>query len=339
MKKNVTLKDIAVRVGVSAVTVSKALTNKDGVSDEVRREIKQVANELGYKYGETSSLSYQSGNIGVIASSRFMNEDGDTFYLKVYQNLVQALSRQNYYAILEIIPCQNENELIMPKLLNDRKVDGLVVLGQFNTNYLEALLSYTSNIVLLDYFDKNQPVDAVISDSVYGSYRAVNYLIKMGHTKIGFVGNKFATNSIMDRYLGYYKAMLEKGNEIKPEWVVDDRDLENNYIDLKLPDKKDMPTAFVSSCDQVCYLLIKHLKKLGYNVPEDISVVGYDNFIYSNIGLVKLTTVDVNIEAMTESAADLIIKKLRGESHYGGVRIVESKLIIRDSVKDIRNEV
>jgi len=335
MKKSVTLKDIATNVGVSAVTVSKALTNKDGVSDEVRQEIKRVARELGYKYGSQEGENVQSGIIGVIGSKRFMNEDCNTFYLKIYQSLVQALSRHNFYAILEIISCDDEDELIAPKLLNNKKVDALIVLGQFHSKYVEMLLGYTSKIVLMDYYDKNTSVDSIISDSVYGSYRAANYLIKQGHKKIGFVGNKFATNSIMDRYLGYYKAMLENGFDIKPEWVVDDRDLDNKYVELNLPDRENMPTAFISSCDQVCYLLIDKLKKLGYCVPDDISVVGYDNFIYADISPLKLTTVDVNIEAMTESAADLIIKKVRGQGHYGGVRIVESKLITRDSVKPL----
>ncbi|HAU85290.1 MAG TPA: transcriptional regulator, partial [Lachnospiraceae bacterium] len=98
----------------------------------------------------------------------------------------------------------------------------------------------------------------------------------------------------------------------------------------------NMPTAFICNCDNISYILIKKLNQLGYRVPHDISVIGYDNTILSVIPDLKLTTVDVNIEAMTESATDLIIKKIKEEKHCCGMRIVESKLIIRESVSEIK---
>lgn len=336
MKKNVTLKDIAERIGVSAVTVSKALTNKEGVSDDVRKKIKETADDMGYKYGNTLAAGGQSGIVGVIGSSRFMNEVKDTFYLKMYRYLVQVLLRFSYYSILEIVSPESENEQVLPNLLEDKKVDGLIVLGQFRTEYISMLMENCSNMVLLDFYDENCNADAIISDSVYGSYRATNYLIKNGHKKIAFLGSRFSTHSIMDRYIGYYKALLEAGLELRDEWVIEDRAKETGeYIPFEFPAKENMPTAFVCSCDQVCYLLIESLEKMGYRVPEDISVVGYDNFTYAGIPALKLTTVEVDMEAMTEQAADLIIKKIKGEKHFCGMRIVESKLIIRESVKNL----
>lgn len=198
MKKNITLKDIAEKVGVSAVTVSKALTDKEGVSDDVRKKIKEVASELGYKTSTGNSITGLSGNIGVIVAKRFIKEDVNAFYLKMYQGLVQTLSRFRYYGILEIVDSHNEKNMVKPKLLEDKKVDGLVILGQFQSEYIKMIQESQMPIVLLDYYDKNLNLDSVISDSVYGSYRAVNYLIEKGHRKIGFVGSIFSTNSIMD---------------------------------------------------------------------------------------------------------------------------------------------
>ncbi|SET52346.1 LacI family DNA-binding transcriptional regulator [[Clostridium] polysaccharolyticum] len=336
MKKNITLKDIAQKVGVSAVTVSKALTDKEGVSDDVRKKIKEIASELGYKGSSSASSWGQSGNIGVIIAKRFIKEDENAFYLKMYQGLVQTLSRFRYYGILEIVDAKSEKEFVMPKLLEDKKVDGIIILGQFQSNYIKLIEKYNVPIVLLDFYDKNLNLDSVISDSVYGGYRAVNYLISKGHRKIGFVGSIFSTNSIMDRYLGYYKAMIEARCEVKPEWLIEDRNEEGEYIPLSLPEADKMPTAFLCNCDNISYILINKLSELGYSVPEDISVIGYDNSIRSVIPALNLTTVDVNIEAMTEAATDLIIKKIKEEKHCCGMRIVESKLIIRESVKEVR---
>lgn len=336
MKKNVTLKDIAEKVGVSSVTVSKALTDKDGVSDNVRKRIKEVASELGYKVSSSQNALGQSGNIGVIVAKKFIKDDANAFYLKIYQGIVQTLSRFRYYGILEIIDAHNERGMVCPKLLEDKKVDGLIILGQFQSDYIRMIEECGVPIVLLDYYDKRLNLDSVISDSVYGSYRATNYLLSKGHTKIGFVGSIFSTNSIMDRYLGYYKALLEAKCEIKPEWLIEDRNEDGEYIPLVLPEHNNMPTAFICNCDNISYILIKKLNQLGYRVPNDISVIGYDNTILSIIPDLKLTTVDVNIEAMTESAIDLIIKKIKEEKHCCGMRIVESKLIIRESVSEIK---
>lgn len=338
MKKNITLKDIANKVGVSAVTVSKALTDKEGVSDDVRKKIKEVASELGYKVSSTTLVTGQSGNIGVIVAKKFIKEDANAFYMKMYQELVQTLSRFRYYGILEIVDSYNEKNMIRPKLLEDRKVDGLIILGQFHSEYIKMIKNCTVPIVLLDYYDKNLSLDSIISDSVYGSYKAVNYLLGLGHSKIGFVGSIFSTNSIMDRYMGYYKAMLEAGCEVKQHWLIEDRNEEGEYIHLELPEAENMPTAFICNCDNISYILINRLNELGYEVPKDISVIGYDNTILAGVPGVNLTSVDVNIEAMTEAAADLIIKKIRGEKHCGGMRIVESKLIIRDSASQLKKD-
>lgn len=338
MKKNITLKDIAKKVGVSAVTVSKALTDKEGVSDDVRKRIKEVANELGYKMTSSSMVAGQSGNIGVIVPKRFIKEDANAFYLKMYQELVQTLARYRYYGILEIVDSYNEKNMVRPKLLEDKKVDGLIILGQFQSEYIKMIQECTIPIVLLDYYDKNLSLDSVISDSVYGSYRATNYLLSLGHKRIGFVGSIFSTNSIMDRYMGYYKAMLEAGCETRSDWLIEDRNEEGEYIHLDLPDSKDMPTAFICNCDNISYILINRLNELGYEVPKDISVIGYDNSILAGVPGLDLTSVDINIEAMTESAADLMIKKIKGEKHCCGMRIVESKLIIRDSAASVKKE-
>lgn len=335
MKKSVTLKDIAEKIGVSAVTVSKALTDKDGVSDDVRKRIKEIAAELGYKTSSANTQLSQSGNIGVIVHKKFIKEDSNAFYLKMYQSLVQTLSRFRYYGILEIVSSTNEREKIMPKLLEDKKVDGLIVLGQFQSDYIKMLEKTRIPIVLLDYYDKNLNLDAVISDSVYGSYRATNYLLNMGHRKIGFVGSIFSTNSIMDRYLGYYKALIEAKCEIREEWRIEDRNEDGEYIPLNLPEGDNLPTAFVCNCENIAYILVNRLLELGYNVPNDVSVIGYDKCNFSMRPMVSLTSVEVNIDAMTESAADLIIKKVKGEKHCCGMRIIESKLVIRDSVSKL----
>lgn len=330
--KNVTMKDIADRLNISTVTVSKALSDKDGVSSELRDRIKNVAEEMGYRYNTLTKgmKEGRSYNIGVLIADRFIRDDGDAFYLKMYQSVVKALSRVNYYGILEIVSSDSERKLVTPNIVSDNKVDGIIILGQMSIEYVNLIKGTTMPLILLDFYDELLDVDSIISDSFYGSYKVTNYLLSQGHKTIGFVGNVFSTSSILDRYLGYYKALISNGLEVKEEWIIEDRGEDGEYIDFKLP--KQLPTAFVCNNDGVAYLFINKLKKLGYKVPKEISVVGFDNDIFANISVPKLTTVEVDIISMSETAVDAMIRKISGDKHAIGRKVISGKLIIRDSV-------
>ncbi|MGB8453526.1 MAG: substrate-binding domain-containing protein [Anaerocolumna sp.] len=333
--KNVTMKDIADSLNISTVTVSKALSDKDGVSNELRDKIKNIAEEMGYRYNSLAK-SLKDGknyNIGIIIADRFIRDDGDAFYLKMYQSVVKALSRVNYYGIMEIISTDLERKLSIPNILSDNKVDGIIILGQMGFNYVSLIKNTAIPLVLLDFYDELLDVDAIISDSFYGSYKVTNHLLSQGHRNIGFVGNIFSTSSILDRYLGYYKALISNGLLIRDDWILEDRSEEGEYIDFNLPEQ--MPTAFVCNNDGVAYLFINKLKKSGYSVPAEISVVGYDNDIFANISIPKLTTVEVDIDTMSETAVDAMIRKISGDKHAIGRKVISGKLIIRDSVAKV----
>ena len=336
--KNVTMKDIAAKLDISTVTVSKALSDKDGVSEELRQKIKIVAEELGYLYnslvkGMKEGKSY---NVGIIIADRFVRDDVDAFYLKMYQSVVKALSRVNYYGIMEIISSESEKMLSIPKIILDNKVDGVIILGQMSSEYVSVVKKSIIPLVFLDFYDEFVEVDSIISDSFYGAYILTNHLISQGHRDIGFVGNIFSTTSILDRYLGFYKALLASGIETNKEWIIKDRSDDGVFIDFDLP--KQMPTAFVCNCDEIAYIFIKKLKRLGYKIPKDISVVGYDNYIFANLSSPKLTTVEVDIDVMTEAAVNTVIRKIQGDNIFLGRKVISGKLIIRDSVAKIENK-
>jgi LacI family transcriptional regulator len=187
--------------------------------------------------------------------------------------------------------------------------------------------------IFLDFVDDTFNVDTIISDNVYGAYEITKYLITQGHSKIGFIGNQLATTSITDRYIGYYKAMLEQKLVIYEEWVINDRDEEGNFIDLKLPG--DLPTAFVCNCDKIAYELILLLKKNNIRVPDDVSVVGYDNYIFATLSDPQITTVEVNVEVMSEMAVASIIRRFSNPSIESSRKIISGRIVIRDSVSNL----
>ena len=334
MKNGVTMKDIARELNVSVVTVSKALGGKEGVSEELKKKIVECAGRMGYRLNSLAKSMKEgySYNIGIIVSERFVRKPYE-FYHIFYQYLTQALGEYDYSVIIQVLSLQDEENLVLPRAYNEKKIDGLIVLGQVSITYAELLQKTDIPIMLLDFYDERIDIDSVVSDNFFGSYKITSYLVGNGHRDIAFIGDIYATSSIQDRFLGYYKALLENRIMITEQYIISDRDRDGKYIDFRLPEK--MPTAFVCNNDEVAYNLIVKLREQGIHVPDDCSVVGFDNSIHSTISTPRITTMVVDIEEMAKTASRLIVNKIRKENkRYGRVTIKEN-IIIRDSVRDI----
>lgn len=332
MMKSVSMRDVGKALGVSAVTVSKALGGKDGVSESVRAQIVQKAKEMGYRYPDSSRSENESHDVGVLIGDNFFGEN--EFYASLYKKLVQKLTHAGYFAILEILSERRERELVLPSMVETGKADAIIVLGQLRGEYLQLLSRCGKPLVFLDFYDDRVIADAVVSDGVYGAYCLTDHLISLGHKDIGFIGEMRATSSIMDRYLGYCKAMLLNGLSIRPEWVIPDRDMSREFIDLKLPER--LPTAFVCNCDRVAGMLVDKLEGRDIIVPDDVSVVGFDDYIFSSMSSKPLTTFKVDQDGMARAATDMIKDKLRGAVRQTGRLIIGGRMIERESVRDIR---
>lgn len=336
IKKSVTMSDIAKEIGVSTVTVSKALGDKDGVGSDLREKIKQKATEMGYLFTGSAknakdTLTY---SISIVVAKHFIH-DASAFYWVVYRYIVELLQKQSYYGILDVVSEDDEETCEMPKSISDKKVDGIIVLGQFSNKYVNALLTLGVPTVFLDFYSARSDVETVIADNFFGSYTITNYLFGLGHRKIGFIGSIGSTSSIQDRYLGYYKAHIENRIRLNQSWIIEDRRPDGTaYTEFSLPN--ELPTAFVCNCDEAAYTLLNQLKSKGIRVPDDISVVGYDNHIYSTISNPRITTIDVNSYEMSDHAVNIIIKKIRDSSYKCGRVLVTGKLVERDSVKKLK---
>ena len=331
MNANITMRDIAEKLGISTVTVSKALNGKDGVGEELRVKVKETAAQLGYRLN-TIAKSMKEGcsyNIGVVIAERYTGA-GHSFYMQFYQQLVQALEEYQYSGLLHVLHAEDEASLALPRIYNERKADGFILLGQLDKAYVHAFLGTGIPVTLLDFYT-DQPVDSVVGDNFFGSYEMTNYLIAEGHRDIAFVGNIYSTSSIQDRYLGYCKSLLEHKLPLRPEYVLSDRDELGRFTEITLP--APLPSAFVCNCDQVAYNLVVHLQKKGIQVPEQCSVTGFDNDLYSTLCEPKLTTMEVNMREMVETAVSMMIRKIKHNDETAGRVLVKAKPVYRNSVK------
>ncbi|MGL6174776.1 MAG: substrate-binding domain-containing protein [Cellulosilyticaceae bacterium] len=334
MRKHVTMSDIANKLNISTVTVSKALSDKEGVSQTLRDQIKQVASEMGYRCnlvakGMKEGCTY---NVGVIVAKRYM-DTANSFYWMMYQHLIQHLGKENYYALLEMISKEDEQMGKLPNMIEDRRVDALIILGQVKENYIDLIDNQGLPVLFLDFHSRQFDMDAVIGDNMYGSYMATNYLIGKGHKEIGYLGDIYATTSILDRYLGYSKALIENRLIIHPEWILKDRDADGESCLVELPEK--LPTAFVCNCDKAAYYFVQQLESQGIRVPEDVSIVGFDDYIYATLSKPGITTIKVDIESMAEQAVAFVLRKLQDDSYTIGRKVIAGQIVIRESVKEL----
>lgn len=340
MKKAVTMSDIAEKVQVSTVTVSKALSGQKGVSEEMRERIIELAREMGYRMPRGSQEPSKESifRIGVLIPSSALSTF-DSFYWRLYQAVSEKAMQKNCFTGYESLTGEMEQDLLLPRLVSDRMADGLIVIGRPEKRYGDFLIqNVRMPLVFLDFYEDG--ADCFISDSFYGTYRLTNYLLERGHKRIAFVGTLFATESITDRYLGYSKAMMEAGQEIPQDYVIPDREVKgsnmHNFSEFSLPEQQ--PTAYVCNCDYTASLLIPFLQKKGIRVPEDISVVGFDNFPGEHYMGVGVTTYAADLGAMAKAAVRSLIRQMNGESVKKGIHIVEGNLVEKDSVRECRRD-
>lgn len=334
--------DIANKLGVSVVTVSNALAGRDGVSEQMRAKICETADKMGYKPSNTKNERKKAlipkigKNVGILTAERFVGARG-TFYWELTANISNRLSQLNVCTIYECVKSENEKAGILPNMVTDNKVDGIIVIGQVRRNFIDKLSKVQIPLIFVDFYDNRYNIDSINSDSYNGGYIITDYLVEMGHKKIGFFGTLNATSSINDRYLGYMKCIMENQLEFREDWVIGDRD-ERGILYSKINFPAEMPTAFVCNCDETAFRVISALKSKGIRVPEDISVVGYDNYTVSSICIPTITTVEVDLDKMAEVSVDTMAKKLIDPTFTEGRRIISGKLIIKNSVFDIRND-
>lgn len=329
---NVKLKDIAQELNISNVTVSNALSGKKGVSSEVREMVLETAKRLGYdlsRYEKTKKGS----RLGVIVADKYL-EVGVSFYWAMYQQVAYAASKKQGVTVFEVLEPEDESKCILPQMVQGKTVEGLIVIGWVSREYIKKLVSQAGvPVVLLDFSMRDIPCDAVMSGNYIGMYKVTRYLLERGHRDIAFVGSVQANENIMDRYFGYKKGLLEAGIMPKKEWRIEDRDLVTHEMHVELPNH--MPTAFACNSDLAASYVYDALVQRGYRVPEDISIAGYDDYLFEHSFAEKVTTYHVDMKRMAEMAVKLLMGKIQGSEKRFGTRYIDSEVVERTSVSNI----
>ncbi len=328
-KKNITLTDISNKLGISKVTASNALNDKDGVSEELRVKIKEVAKEMGYVIKAPVLNGNIKHTIGVIVPEYFIKPN-HSYYLSIYNMLVNELKEKGYYTILEIADRDSIKNLEIPNFIINEKVDAIITIGQLQEEYLYKIQSTGYPIVIVDSYNYDVPnTSCVMIDSYLESYNITQYLVSQNHSKIGFVGSIKNINNIQDKYFGYRKCLLKNDIEYDDTWLIEDRDGWEFKKEFDLPE--NMPTAFVCNCDETAFYFVNYLKNNGYKVPLDISVVAFYDYIYCTLCEPNLTVLGIDIENLVEKTIKFAFDLIEDKNNTN-TTLIKTKFIKRDSV-------
>ncbi|MCC0783101.1 LacI family DNA-binding transcriptional regulator [Clostridioides sp. ES-S-0108-01] len=333
--RRVTMKDISNKLDISINAVSLALNNKVGVSEETRKMVLNVAEELGYLEKSPKFVkSYAQKNICVIIKKIYFEDN--TFYSKVMKGISDEASKNNY----DIITCIKDDSKNIPSCVETKKVCGVVVIGTIDDDYLFKLKQYNIPVVLVDHTSLLYNTDSILTDNKMGSFKITKLLFDKGYEKIGFFGDLEYSLSVKERYFGY-KEVIKKfaptESNVKEtihkysilsdieEYILNG---EHKKIQEIIKNVSALPDAFVCSNDNAAIMLITSLTDLGYNVPKDIAVVGFDDIAMNSLLVPKLTTVRVNKELMGIKAVKRLLwrlnnKKEMTENLVMGVDVIE----------------
>lgn len=338
----VTMKDIAKIHGVSVNAVSLALNNKPGVSDEMRIKILRTAEEMGYlETKEKFVKTFARTNICVMMQKRY-SQDMD-FYGRVLFAVVEEAKKLGYDVLMNFF---DDDNFEIPVTIVERRVAGVIVIGKIKDCNIEQIRDTHTALVLADHASLTQNIDSIITDNKLGGYVIVRYLIEKGFKKIGFYGELDYSLSIKERYWGYKEALGNFMGDMLLDGLsryidrysilegMEEAVLANNnkkIIEL-VKTRRTLPEVFVCSNDKAAISLMVALQTLGYRVPEDISIVGFDNIAMCERVRPKLTTVNVNKELMGKRAVQRLIYKINNKNSLTENAVISVELIERESV-------
>lgn len=334
----VTLNDVAKKLGIAKGSVSKALNNKPDISQEMKELVKKTVEEMGYMPNSFAQKlrTKKSRTIGIFILSSSDIKLSENFAVYYLDGIMEEIKRKDYDIIIFSITTDWINEKSYKKVWEEKMVDGAIFmgLGSFDP-HLDEIKNANIPISLIDFQTEGKRLFCVSSDNLKGIYAATEYLWGLNHRNIAFVTGNLDSPVARERLNGYKKFMSEKGLNWE-EWVVGSNfKIGGGYEAAdEIYKMEERPTAIVTSSDIQALGIISRFGELGIKVPEDVSVIGFDDIISGRYSNPQLTTIAQPSREIGIAAALAIFEMMEGEKGLGSLKM-ETELIERKSCKRI----
>jgi LacI family transcriptional regulator len=339
-KDSLTLKNIADRLGISETTVSRALSgqaSKYRISQETEKEVLDLAEELHFSPNQLArSLRLQKTHtIGLM-----IPDISNPFFANIARNIEKEARKLGYSVILADTEETESIEIESLRLLRGRKVDGMVIspVGQ-HSSHLEKLFAVGMPMVLIDRYFPDSPLPYVASDNFSGAHQAVSHLIQNGHVRIACIQGLENTLPNVERLRGYHQAHADSGLPVNETLIVGDSfGYQNGYIEMKLLLRYNpRPTAVFAVSNLISLGALHAIDEEGLRVPEDVSIISFDDQPYSALLATPMTTVAQQNEQIGPLAVKMLFNQIESKTvpEQKGI-LIPTRLIVRKSVRDMR---
>ncbi len=347
----VTLVDVAKKANVSPSTVSRVINKKKKISFKTKKKVLKVIDELGYAppNRKIKSIESKTRKVGIIFYDRFNTNSLSTapFYNEVIKGVEQSL-KDSYQIVFNTISGEvGKDTNIIRNITMDPQIYGLILVGYDIED--EVILHIKENnipLVLVDNDYWSEKVDCIVNDNIDGAYKMTNYLIELGHSKIAFISGSMEHISLKERYVGYKKALKDANIKLDSNITVfcekslltvnDGCDAVSSLIEQL--ERNSYPTAIFAVNDELAIGAMKAVKNTGLSIPEDISVVGFDDIRMAEHIIPSLTTVRIFKLEMGRLTGKRLYDLMHNQNTRPIKSILSVEMVIRESTGPVTRE-
>lgn len=334
-----TIKDIARKADVSVATVSKVMNGYDDIGDATKAKVLKIIKENNYrpKANAQSLRTNKSFLVGL-----FFKEHQDTgvkhpFFRGIISGLEEKLLENNYDMIL--FSANWEDQFSYLEKCQFRNVDGAILMGVPKDDpKLRELLNSKIPSVFIDLDISDKKASYIISNNEEGARKAVRHLAELGHKKIATIKGEQITIPTQKRLAGYKAEMRAQNLEIKDEWIIQGRFSVDGGVKAmqKILELDNQPTAIFCMGDEIAVGAMQTIKEAGLKVPDDYSIVGFDDIEISQYLNPALTTIRQQKEEMGIEAANMVLELINNQEEKVEPVIIDTELVLRDSTKNYK---
>ncbi|WP_235941237.1 LacI family DNA-binding transcriptional regulator [Paenibacillus puerhi] len=322
---SISIKDVAVKAGVSTATVSHVINGTRFVSEETKNKVLQTMKELDYRPNSVarSLRSQKSRTIGLLIPVSGM-DTSNFFFMSVAHGVQQTLNKYGYHLLLSNSNENPANELEQIKMFNTQLIDGLIIApaAEGHVELPETLGDYP--VVFVDRKPHNLQRDCVLADGYRGIYEAITLLIGKGHRKIGFISGPLDISTSSERLQGYKSALADHGIEVDPKLIqVGIPGLETGY-ELTENLVQQEASGILIANNVMTMGAVAYLQEHQIKVPDQMAIIGYDDYEWTKITTPPLTVIKQPSFELGERAAEILLERLESKSSdepYTEIRI------------------